>query len=149
MSGAPPLVKVTTIRIGLFGKPAAPDCAKAPGAAASTAAAAAEVRMRTIERVIAGLRSAPIIRRDPGPAATGFPSRSGARCAARLGELAAPHFALAREHPARILRGQAAHLVEPLQLVGTERDRRGADVVGELLGLLRADDHARHLRLVE
>src|SRR5215472_1993444 len=68
---------------------------------------------------------------------------------AHVGELLRAHLALARQHPARVLGRQLARRVEPRELVGSQLDLGRADVVGKLLGLLRADDDARDGRLVQ
>src|SRR5258706_15708861 len=67
----------------------------------------------------------------------------------RLLQLLAPILSLPLKHPAWIFRRQAACLVELPQFIGAQRNLRGRDVVGELLGSLGADDDARDLRLVE
>jgi len=50
--------------------------------------------------------------------------------------------ALAGKHPLRIFDREAADLIEALEVVGAEGDVDGAEVVGQLIGVLGADDHA-------
>src|SRR5690242_890394 len=75
------------------------------------------------------------------------PERQG--CSARLARLASSAVRCNRrgpsrrteaaEHPARILGSELARLVEPRDLLGGEREARGADVVVQLLDGLCAD----------
>ena len=65
------------------------------------------------------------------------------------GELPAPVFALALEHPSGVFRRQCADAVERGQFFRVQAEGRGRDVVVELFHFFGADHDARHNRLVE
>ena len=66
-----------------------------------------------------------------------------------LGELVAAVFALALQHPARILSRQRADRVKPRQFIIIQGNAGRREVIGELLSALRANNHAAYRRLMQ